>query len=94
MAYGARLESVLGASPRGFESPILRQILPASSTRWVQAQRPLSGFESPILRRVMSREICHEELGHRPGSFMLLRQQLRLGHSVALPHMLLLWCQT
>lgn len=25
MAYGARLESVLGASPRGFESPILRQ---------------------------------------------------------------------
>ena len=26
MAYGARLESVLGASPRGFESPILRQL--------------------------------------------------------------------
>ena len=26
MAYGARLESVLGASPRGFESPILRQV--------------------------------------------------------------------
>ncbi|MEY3274279.1 MAG: hypothetical protein RLZZ279_411, partial [Actinomycetota bacterium] len=25
MAYGARLESALGASPRGFESPILRQ---------------------------------------------------------------------
>ena len=25
MAYGARLESVLGASPRGFESPSLRQ---------------------------------------------------------------------
>ena len=25
VAYGARLESVLGASPRGFESPILRQ---------------------------------------------------------------------
>ena len=25
MAYGARLESVLGASPRGFESPILRR---------------------------------------------------------------------
>ena len=25
MAYGARLESVLGASPRGFESPILRK---------------------------------------------------------------------
>ena len=29
MAYGARLESVLGESPRGFESPILRQQLPA-----------------------------------------------------------------
>ena len=28
MAYGARLESVLGASPRGFESPILRQVFP------------------------------------------------------------------
>ena len=26
MAYGARLESVLGESPRGFESPILRAI--------------------------------------------------------------------
>ncbi len=25
MAYGARLESALGASPRGFESPILRR---------------------------------------------------------------------
>ncbi len=24
VAYGARLESVLGESPRGFESPILR----------------------------------------------------------------------
>ena len=28
MAYGARLESVLGESPRGFESPILRQRTP------------------------------------------------------------------
>ena len=27
MAYGARLESVLGASPRGFESPILRDVM-------------------------------------------------------------------
>ncbi len=27
VAYGARLESVLGASPRGFESPILRQLV-------------------------------------------------------------------
>jgi uncharacterized protein len=28
VAYGASLESWLGASPRGFESPILRQQLP------------------------------------------------------------------
>ena len=28
MAYGARLESVLGESPRGFESPILRLVVP------------------------------------------------------------------
>ena len=26
VAYGARLESVLGESPRGFESPILRSV--------------------------------------------------------------------
>ncbi len=30
VAYGARLESVLGASPRGFESPILRSTSPGS----------------------------------------------------------------
>ena len=27
MAYGARLESVLGESPQGFESPILRGLI-------------------------------------------------------------------
>ena len=27
VAYGARLESVLGESPRGFESPILRRVI-------------------------------------------------------------------
>ena len=32
MAYGARLESVLGASPRGFESPILREHVRVSKT--------------------------------------------------------------
>lgn len=31
MAYGARLESVLGASPRGFESPILRHSTPEAA---------------------------------------------------------------
>ena len=32
MAYGARLESVLGASPHGFESHILRAVLTNSFT--------------------------------------------------------------
>ena len=45
MAYGARLESVLGESPRGFESPILRQETPGD------AQHPQPGIESPILRK-------------------------------------------
>ena len=54
MAYGASLESWLGASPRGFESPILRHspesgrhTLRHSKVGWVQAPRPLPGFESP-----------------------------------------------
>ena len=34
MAYGARLESVLGASPRGFESPILRSCDPSVLKGW------------------------------------------------------------
>ena len=50
MAYGASLESWLGASPRGFESPILRH----RNISWVQAQRPLPGFKSPILRHMDS----------------------------------------
>ena len=45
MAYGARLESVLGESPRGFESPILRQEQPGD------AHSAHPGFESPILRQ-------------------------------------------
>ena len=31
MAYGARLESGLGASPQGFESPILRHLTSANA---------------------------------------------------------------
>ena len=31
MAYGARLESVLGETPHGFKSRILRQLVPADS---------------------------------------------------------------
>lgn len=44
MAYGARLESVLGASPRGFESPILRHRTPEP------AQVP--GFSLRLQRKV------------------------------------------
>ena len=34
VAYGARLESVLGESPRGFESPILRHAVLYRHTLW------------------------------------------------------------
>ena len=44
VAYGARLESVLGASPRGFESPILRHRTPEP------AQVP--GFSLCLQRKV------------------------------------------
>ncbi len=45
MAYGARLESVLGESPRGFESPILReQVQVQMTTRWA-AEKSGSIFE-------------------------------------------------
>ena len=49
MAYGARLESGLGAIPQGFKSPILRQKSFAGSattagvhTRMCQLARPLT----------------------------------------------------
>ena len=46
MAYGARLESVLGASPRGFESPILRRCLAPEPQRkavpGLSCQHPVS----------------------------------------------------
>lgn len=37
MAYGARLESVLGASPRGFESPILRRVMSRETSHEARA---------------------------------------------------------
>ncbi len=40
MAYGARLESVLGESPRGFESPILRQLLCTAGCRPPRGRAP------------------------------------------------------
>ena len=45
MAYGARLESVLGASPRGFESPILRHRTPGPVE--------VPGFLLPVASRVV-----------------------------------------
>src|SRR6478609_173665 len=46
VAYGARLESVLGASPRGFESPILRHFLLsaiAPRSQWLRGSSALQG---------------------------------------------------
>ena len=45
VAYGARLESVLGASPRGFESPILRHQTPGPVE--------VPGFLLPVAPRVV-----------------------------------------
>jgi hypothetical protein len=45
VAYGARLESVLGATPRGFESRILRHklALKGITARTVECTRALIG---------------------------------------------------
>ena len=48
MAYGARLESVLGASPRGFESPILRPCDPSV----FKGSRLTPAFLTPFLARL------------------------------------------
>ena len=48
VAYGARLESVLGASPRGFESPILRRL----SSRESQCFRRVCVCYAPFSRTV------------------------------------------
>ncbi len=45
VAYGARLESVLGSRPRGFESPILRRQSRVHRTRCTRLRR--SGSEPP-----------------------------------------------
>jgi hypothetical protein len=81
VAYGARLESVLGASPRGFESPILRQKhrsarntaapeTPQRRQRRVRAQNPQPGFESPILRQKHRSAVNdgYARRTHSPGS--------------------------
>jgi hypothetical protein len=60
VAYGARLESVLGATPRGFESRILRA--PDQRTCWLGHAQPAPtqapclsfGFSSGQMARVLS----------------------------------------
>ena len=49
MAYGARLESVLGESPRGFESPILRQTLQQCRVCLDKLDTQPSGVSTPPL---------------------------------------------
>ena len=51
MAYGARLESVLGESPRGFESPILRHSVTAACwvTHNANSQGPNPPFSATVL---------------------------------------------
>jgi hypothetical protein len=45
VAYGARLESVLGESPRGFESPILREKLACTTCTVTKHQDALTRFD-------------------------------------------------
>ncbi len=67
MAYGARLESVLGESPRGFESPILRQFL-----RFSRKLRDLDGLGPQVaqarpagpLLALEGRENAAQDLAH------------------------------
>ena len=48
MAYGARLESGLGVTPQGFESPILRQM--KAATRGRLSHLPLNPQEQAIAK--------------------------------------------
>ena len=72
MAYGARLESVLGASPRGFESPILRHRTPGplQVPGFLLFGAPLV-FRVPLVFRAPSgpaaREIATREPAARSG---------------------------
>ena len=72
VAYGARLESVLGASPRGFESPILRHRTPGplQVPGFLLPVAPLV-FQAPLVFRAPSgpaaREIATREPAARSG---------------------------
>ena len=79
MAYGARLESVLGASPRGFESPILRHRTPEP------AQVP--GFllpVAPLVFRAPSGRAAVCAAGRRPAREIATRE-LRSECSISRP---------
>ena len=64
MAYGARLESVLGASPRGFESPILRHRTPGPlqvpGFLLLVASLALRAPSGPAAREIATRELRSE----------------------------------
>ena len=71
MAYGARLESVLGESPRGFESPILRRSHEFSSGRYVSPQWVRSAIfrPEPLLRLDSISSRRRMVLSHLNGDF-------------------------
>src|SRR3546814_5879633 len=56
VAYGARLESVLGESPRGFESPILRTWDPSV----FKGSRPVRNFVAQFVAQ-LSFTFCSRE---------------------------------
>ncbi|MEY4348370.1 MAG: hypothetical protein RIS43_789 [Actinomycetota bacterium] len=92
MAYGARLESVLGASPHGFESHILRkararrQVIP---TRWPkprQVKLDLRGFSDYRLRsrKALSTTEMLENAIAAPPSIGLSRPMAATGMRITL----------
>jgi hypothetical protein len=71
VAYGARLESVLGASPRGFESPILRHMLARPAHR---QHPPQPRFPSRVTRCAMRITPATLRYRRRAGRHMTLRR--------------------
>ena len=68
MAYGARLESVLGESPRGFESPILRGLSRNTSSTWYctgLAGRIFAGSGSLSSRKSECPKVPCDEVGSK-----------------------------
>ena len=91
MAYGARLESVLGASPRGFESPILRHrtpepaqvpgfLLPLASLVLLVVPLVFWAPSGPAAREIATRELrSARRLEARPGPAGLAAASNRAG---------------